>query len=121
MSYWTQRAFKRNANGDSVYDDDGFRILCGTSCCLAGAIGIFHDKQFRSRWRSGEIVGMGDEDQRLLFEPEPIEDYYDENKMYVYLNPISTRNTAWAARVIRHYIATGYVDWRGQYIHGEKY
>lgn len=120
-----------------VVDNDGRRLdgfdmeygvtqaQCGTSCCIAGAVYQFQQlgepKNTANFWNEVSprakdfLVGQYDgedhtEEQRdelaKLFLPWEYYETEDGGKQSDHFN-----DTANAARVIRHLIATGYVDW----------
>lgn len=93
---------------------------CRTSCCLAGAAVQFGGETAKVYDNDGSVdnykpeVNFGlvaDEAQELLqLSEEQAEDLFTPNnrlgKSLSYYN-----DAAWAARTIRHLIATGEVDW----------
>lgn len=90
---------------------------CGTACCIAGAAVQFdRDEPFKNNWDfitgrdestanfdhyAGDILGLDHEQRGALFFGRGVD-----------LDEITP---AWAARCIRHLIATGEVDWDGTY------
>jgi hypothetical protein len=100
-------------------------IECGTSCCIAGAaVQMFNDlpalflgqeeRGYLSNygreieWRvvgqeARELLELSVDQAERLFEPH----LHHDHTIYYFNDP------AWAARVIRHLIATGNVDWNG--------
>lgn len=123
---------------DSAPMDPNKPATCGTSCCIAGATtqffmdpddwvrrfnieGVtrlfaakgwfgskFYEEERELDWagveyKAGQLLSLS-EDQRIhLFSPQR---WYVGDRALSHFN-----DAAWAARVIRHYLATGVIDW----------
>jgi hypothetical protein len=87
---------------------------CGTVCCIGGAAALFYSGHETPhdyfRWRVSNFacdglyigqreLGLTDQQAAALFAPRNFE--YRKGGY----------NAAWAARTIRHFLATGNVDW----------
>ena len=98
---------------DTVIDVDPW---CGTSCCIAGAVCQFEGLGAEARMDDGELgwvgehggfelasnfLGIGEDEAHQLFEPWNHFGGDDE----------SFNSAARGAAVIRHFLATGEVDW----------
>lgn len=88
-------------NGNETPDKDE---ACGSICCMAGALAqTFGDRMAMRKGTSimqcaRELVGMNALDAMELFVPSMLD-----------LRAVTPRQ---AARVVRHLIATGEIDWR---------
>lgn len=102
------------------------QAACGTSCCIAGAVyqfeGLGHNGSYASFWSDvnpiakdflvGEysfdddnISEQRDELAKLFLPWDYYENEYGENESRHF------NDTERAAKVVRHLLATGYIDW----------
>lgn len=115
-------------NGRVIENFDMNIAVCGTTCCIAGAVCQFEglgnfDPQdpailYNDGWRgegAGNLatryLGINEVDAELLFLPWVNPDFYDNDFLSDNAAPFSDK--ALAARVIRDYLETGIVDWEG--------
>lgn len=91
------------------------RATCNTACCIAGAAVQFFEARWAARqpleagimdWRAlaaraRMALGLSEAQASVLFEP----DFAHGGRMDRYSDP------AWAARTVRHLMATGVADW----------
>ena len=106
---------------------------CATSCCIAGAACFFFNdvpamvekelNQFgyctRVDWtdvtnEATDLLGLTIGQANKLFIPWTSSQRHDDDidALSYYGRPITYNDPAWAARVIRHFLATGVIDWR---------
>lgn len=103
---------------------------CGTVCCIAGAAAYFFDPEIEAKFET--ILDFEEEEARSYGGRRAVADFYgrhgimdagmraldlDENTATALFLPESagsllTIEPATAARVVRHLIATGDVNWR---------
>lgn len=106
-------------------EDEHETARCGTVCCIAGAaVQFFHEDFEHFVWcgiRRGYVTGDANEDEyswslvsdeamRLLDLPDGTAKRLFAPSFGAEL--IRFSDPAWAARTIRHLIATGEVDWQ---------
>lgn len=117
------RWWKMTGDAMDPFGDES-RETCGTTCCIAGAaIELSGVMSGFSEWTNGadceyvarSVLGLTEEQAQSLFDPW-LDDYRNRpNPMAMLLfdeagirQPINPRA---AAKVVRHLIATGEVDW----------
>lgn len=96
-------------NGNETPNKDE---ACSSICCMAGALAQTFGDPSKVLWWSGigiseyarKLVGLNREDCNALFVPE-----------WVDLRAVTPQQ---AARVVRHLIATGEIDWRVSVMNG---
>ena len=93
--------FKSAGRGDYLDQE------CGTACCIAGVLLLFHPTllDFRYQWSVAE---------RIYFIAEQIGMTSDAAlRLFIgYGANLESIHPDYAARTIRHYLATGEVDWK---------
>lgn len=84
---------------------------CGTAMCIAGAIAQFNGLNTRLLPEEvAEVIDISEQDGARLFYASN-DDYYGVADMLPEGTKFEKITPQWAARVIRHYLATGEVDW----------
>lgn len=93
-------------------DHDG--NICGTTLCIAGAVGSFNEHMdfsgTQAHGQEGAIL------ERALFANDALVANYgmsEEDNYKLFFNTKSDTKPSHAAAVIRHWIETGEVDWEG--------
>ncbi len=94
----------------SSFAEDHKGNECGTACCIAGAVTLFNKMRdvFTSPETVGFRLGMDKDDAAELFYANAYcaeGDFGFDNDKFESISPDH------AARTIRHYLATGVVDW----------
>lgn len=99
--------------GDEQYKFDMHRHYnkspCGTTCCIVGAIGLLNDDLNWGEY-APKVIGKH---MRAVWAEDALTDNYGMNMSDAYRMFYGNMEAtpAKAAKVIRHWIATGDVDW----------